>query len=176
MFYRTIVALIAALTVSGAHAQTNGIPAVITNLQDIANAIAAGLGPKGTPVTFSLNFIINPNGGPGPGFPYNVPLNQRLVIENIDGNCSFNNDVRMGSLQLAGTIQNNPGIFHVINVQPLITANGQGFFEQAPFSYLTKIYVDPGAALNLAPSFFNINISGSFSCFALFSGQLFNIQ
>jgi hypothetical protein len=119
------------------------------------------------PVAFPLSF----NSTVGSGVSFNVPANQRLIIEYAAGSC------RVTHAEVAAlTIKTSSATTihaYVVNL-PLTSATSDPP-ATGVFSHTVRIYVDPGWAVTLLPQQMGIVGNGFVTCNATLSGQLVDV-
>lgn len=135
----------------------NGVtPVTVQNPGDIAKAIVA---PH--PIVLSFSFETDQGAQ-----PFTVPAKQRLLIEFIAGHCSVAGQTTLDEI----AIESENGVFPI---QMPVLAGGSAL-TQASFAYVTKVFIEAGQSVNVAPVQFGTTGNGPaiFTCGSTFSGEL----
>jgi hypothetical protein len=138
----------------------------------IANPVSAADIAKALGVQHptALDFAIEANAN-SPTF--NVPANQRLIIEFAAGRCNVANGI-ISEVQIVTTASTNTH-FYPLNVAPLTTVTA--FFVAINFAHLVKIYADPGTRIEVDAGFGGTlggpPVAGN--CQVTLSGQLIDV-
>jgi hypothetical protein len=101
---------------------------------------------------------------------YQVPANQRLIIEFVGTSCILTNDASLNALGLA-LLKNNIESIVALSVSPVSTTNS----TDVTFGEMVRIYVDPGTTLQLNPLGRLTGNNAQLGCGSTFFGQLIDV-
>ena len=147
----------------------NGVsPVIVQNPVTVANPVTAADIAKAMGVQHPTSVIVGADNING-NITYQVPANQRLIIEFAGGTCFLTNaDLNSVALELE---QPNSVNFVVLNI-PATKANDTTTLN---LGEMMRVYADPGTTLRLLPSGGTIGSFGQIACSVNFFGQLIDV-
>jgi hypothetical protein len=163
-----IVALALIAAAGDARAENGVAPVTVQNPVTVANQVTAAAIAKTMGVQHPTAFDVSADSINGE-LPYQVPANQRLIIEFASGTCLITY-ATLNFVELEFVRDNNLESSVVLN----IPATKVTETTNLNFGELVRIYVDPGTTLHLLPAG-GVTVGGQLACAARFSGQLIDV-
>jgi hypothetical protein len=136
---------------------------------DNGNQLTAAEIAKALGVQHPTSFFIqtdNINGNTS----YQVPANQRLIIEFIGTSCILTNDASLNAFALV-VLKNGTETEVALSVTPVSTTNS----TDVTFGQMVRIYIDPGTTLQLNPIGRTGNPAAQLGCGSTVFGQLIDV-